>query len=132
MISYTEWNNLLLKYKHLAMLQKQINRLRRKARVRSQISGTTARPRLSIFRSTTHISAQLIDDIAGKTLGAASDLKITKKATKVELATQVGTEIAKIAKTLKIEEIVFDRGWFSYQGRVKALADAAREWGLKF
>ncbi len=113
------------------MLQKQLNRLRRKARVRSQISGTAARPRLSIFRSTTHISAQLIDDQAGKTLGAVSDLKM-KKSSKTDLASQVGTEIAKIAKTLKIEEIVFDRGGFSYHGRVKALADAAREGGLKF
>jgi large subunit ribosomal protein L18 len=71
------------------MLQKQLNRLRRKARVRSQISGTAQRPRLSIFRSTSHISAQLIDDVAGVTLGSATDLKISKKATKVELATQV-------------------------------------------
>jgi large subunit ribosomal protein L18 len=92
------------------MLQKQLNRLRRKARVRSQISGTAARPRLSIFKSTLHISAQLVDDVAGKTLGAASDLKISQKATKTELATLVGSEIAKIGKTLKIEEIVFDRG----------------------
>lgn len=114
------------------MLQKQLNRLRRKARVRSQISGTAARPRLSIFRSNSHILAQLVDDVTGKTLGSASDLKITKKATKVDLAAQVGAEIAKTAKTLKIEEIVFDRGGFSYQGRVKALADAAREGGLKF
>jgi len=114
------------------MLQKQLNRLRRKARVRSQISGTAARPRLSIFKSNLHISAQLIDDATGKTLGSASDLKIAKKATKTELATQVWTEIAKIGKTLKIEEIVFDRGWFAYHGRVKALADAAREGGLKF
>lgn len=114
------------------MLQKQLNRLRRKARVRSQVSGTANRPRLSIFKSTSHISAQLIDDVAWKTLGSATDLKISKKATKTELATQVGTEIAKIGKNLKIEEIVFDRGWFAYHGRVKALADAAREWGLKF
>lgn len=71
------------------MLQKQLNRLRRKARVRSQISGTAARPRLSIFKSNLHISAQLIDDATGKTLGSASDLKIAKKATKTELATQV-------------------------------------------
>lgn len=114
------------------MLQKQLNRLRRKARVRSQISGTAMRPRLSIFKSTSHISAQLIDDAAWITLGSSSDLKISKKATKTELAVQVWAEIAKIGKTLKIEEIVFDRGWFAYHGRVKALADAAREWGLKF
>lgn len=114
------------------MLQKQVNRLRRKARVRSQISGTQKRPRLSIYRSTSHIIAQLIDDEAGKTLAYVSDLKISDKLTKTELAKKVGLEIAKVAKTLKIEEIVFDRGWFAYHGRVKALADAAREWGLKF
>jgi large subunit ribosomal protein L18 len=72
------------------MLQKQINRLRRKARVRSQISGTASRPRLSIFRTTTHIYAQLIDDEAGKTLCSASDLTIKGKMTKVELAKKVG------------------------------------------
>jgi large subunit ribosomal protein L18 len=72
------------------MLQKQINRLRRKARVRSQISGTASRPRLSIFRTTTHIYAQLIDDEAGKTLCSASDLTIKEKMTKVELAKKVG------------------------------------------
>jgi len=114
------------------MLQKQVNRLRRKARVRSQISWTAQRPRLSIFRSGTHIYAQLVDDASGKTLGSASDLKMTTKTTKSELAKQVGTDIAKIAKELKINEIVFDRGGFSYHGRVKALADAAREGGLKF
>ncbi len=114
------------------MLQKQLNRLRRKARVRSQISGSASRPRLSIFRSTSHISAQLIDDQTGKTLWSASDLKKGAKGTKTESAAIVGAEIAKVAKWLKIEEIVFDRGWFSYHGRVKALADAAREGGLKF
>lgn len=114
------------------MLQKQVNRLRRKARVRSQISGTSSRPRLSIFRSTSHITAQLIDDEAGKTLAYVSDLKMKDKATKTQLAQKVWSEIAKVAKDLKIETIVFDRGWFAYHGRVKALADAAREEGLKF
>lgn len=114
------------------MLQKQINRLRRKARVRSQISGTAARPRLSIFRTTTHIYAQLIDDEAGKTLCSASDLKIVDKTTKTELAKKVGTEIAKAAQEQKIQNVVFDRGGFRYHGRVKALADAAREAGLQF
>ena len=113
------------------MLQKQANRLRRKARVRSQISGTAKCPRLSIFRSATHIYAQLIDDSTGKTLAATSDLKIGK-GTKVEKAKEVGAEIAKKAKDLKLTEIVFDRGGFYYHGRVKALADGAREWGLKF
>ena len=113
------------------MLAKQENRLRRKARVRSQISWTSKCPRLSIFRSTTHIYAQLIDDETGKTLGSSSDLKITS-GSKTEKATTVGKEIAKIAKGLKLKEIVFDRGWFYYHGRVKALADAARAEGLSF
>jgi len=114
------------------MLQKQLNRLRRKARVRSQISGTSSRPRLSVYRSTSHIIAQLIDDQTGKTLAYVSDLKMKDTATKTEQAVKVWSEIAKQAKTLKIDEIVFDRGGFAYHGRVKALADAAREWGLKF
>lgn len=114
------------------MLQKQLNRLRRKVRIRSQISGTARRPRLSIFRSTSHITAQLIDDETGKTLAYVSDLKMKNTATKTQLAEKVGSEIAKVAKGLKIQEIVFDRGWFAYHGRVKALADAAREGGLKF
>lgn len=91
------------------MLAKQENRLRRKARVRSQILGTAKRPRLSVFRSTTHIYAQLVDDTTGKTLGASSDLKITK-GSKIEKAAEVGTQIAQIAKDLKLKEIVFDRG----------------------
>ena len=113
------------------MLAKQENRLRRKARVRSQIHGTSKTPRLSIFRSTTNIYAQLIDDESGKTLGASSDLKISTW-TKIEKAEVVGQEIAKIAKRLKLSNIVFDRGGFYYHGRVKALADAARAWGLTF
>ncbi len=113
------------------MLQKQINRLRRKARVRSQIFGTAEVPRLSVFRSAHHVYAQLIDDAAGKTLASASDLK-AKNAPNVQKATLVGTEIAKAAKDLNISKVVFDRGGFLYQGRVKALADAAREGGLQF
>lgn len=113
------------------MLQKQINRLRRKARVRSKIAGTAMVPRLSIFRSETHIYAQLIDDDNGVTLAAANDLKI-ESGTKTEKSVKVWEEIAKKAKDLKITEIVFDRGGFSYHGRVKALADSARNGGLKF
>lgn len=113
------------------MLQKQINRLRRKAKVRSKISGTAARPRLSIFRSETHVYAQLIDDQNGKTLAAASDLKISQ-GSKTEKSSKVWEELAKKAKELKISEVVFDRGGFSYHGRVKALADSARKGGLKF
>jgi len=113
------------------MLQKQINRLRRKVRVRAKISWTAERPRLSIFRSWTHIYAQLIDDVAGKTLASASDLK-ADKAANTEKAMLVWKDIADAAKKLKITNVVFDRGGFSYHGRVKARAEAAREGGLKF
>lgn len=114
------------------MLQKQENRLRRQARIRSKISGTAKRPRLSVFRSNENIYAQLIDDEAGKTLASASDIKVDGKTTKVESAKKVGEEIGKKAKELKLKEVVFDRGGFAYHGRVKALAEAAREAGLTF
>ena len=113
------------------MLQKQRNRLRRKARVSSTITGTQARPRLSVFRSNTHIYAQIIDDESRKTLASFSDLKISEW-TKLEKAQAVGKHIAELATKSKISEVVFDRNWFLYHGRVKALADAAREAGLKF
>ena len=107
-------------------------RLRRQIRIRAKISGTASRPRLSIFRSNTNIYAQLIDDTAGVTLGSASDLTMKKEGTKVEMSKKVGEAIAKIAKTKKIDTVVFDRGWFAYHGRVQALADSAREAGLQF
>lgn len=113
------------------MLQKQVNRLRRKARVRAKIAGTAQKPRLSIFRSETHIYAQLINDEMGVTLAAANDLKI-EKGTNTQKAIEVWQQLAQKAGELKISEVVFDRGGFAYHGRVKALADAAREGGLKF
>ncbi|MDD3793210.1 50S ribosomal protein L18 [Candidatus Gracilibacteria bacterium] len=113
------------------MLQKTLKRLSRKNRVRAKISGTAARPRLSVFRSNAHISVQLIDDTAGKTLASASDLKL-EGGTKTEMAKKVGLEMAKKVLDLKIEDVVFDRGGFAYHGRVKALAEALREGGLKF
>ena len=114
------------------MLQKTLKRLSRKNRIRAKISGTAERPRLSVFRSNTHISVQLIDDTAGKTLAAASDLKMAKEGNKTEMAKKVWAEMAKKVVDLKIESIVFDRGWFAYHGRVKALAEALREGWLKF
>lgn len=113
------------------MLQKQSNRLRRQVRIRAKISGSAAKPRLNVFRSNANIYAQIIDDIAGKTLAATSDIKVAK-GTKTQRAQTVGKEIAELAKSLKIDTVVFDRGGFSYHGRVKALADAAREAGLNF
>jgi len=114
------------------MLAKVIRRIRRHARVRSQVSGTPTRPRLSIYRSNSNIYAQLIDDVNRVTLWSASDLKMKKEGTKTEMSKKVWEEIAKVAKKLKITDVVFDRGGFAYHGRVKALADAARENWLKF
>lgn len=107
---------------------------RRKKRVRAKILGKKDRPRLSVFKSLKHIYCQLIDDERGETLVSASDLelKLKKKMKKVEIAKEVGKLIAKKAKELKIEKVVFDRGAYKYHGRVKALAEGAREGGLKF
>lgn len=113
------------------MLAKFAKRLQRKERIRAKISWTSSKPRLSVYRSNSNIYAQLIDDISGKTLATASDLKLNN-GTKSEKAVKVGEEIAIKAKSLNITEIVFDRGWFAYHGRVKALADSARTAGLKF
>jgi len=105
---------------------------RRHRRVRAKIMGTAERPRLSVSRSSKHILVQLIDDERGVTLASASDLSIKKKAAKAEKAEMVGKEIAKLAKEQRVASVVFDRGGFRYHGRVKALADAARNGGLKF
>ncbi len=114
------------------MLQKTLKRLRRKNRIRAKISWTATRPRLAVFRSNFNIYAQLIDDTAGTTLTSFSDLKLEKSGTKSEMATKVWEGMAKKVLDLKITEIVFDRGWFAYHGRVKALADSLRAGGLKF
>ena len=109
--------------------------LKRHARVRTKLSGTAEKPRLNVYRSNKHIYAQIIDDVKGVTLAQASsqdkDIANTS-ASKVDLATTVGQEIAKKANDKGIKEIVFDRGGYLYHGRVKALADAARENGLEF
>lgn len=113
------------------MTTKLQNRLRRHTRIRSTISGTALRPRLSVFRSNTSIYAQLIDDVAGTTLASSSDFTI-KTGTKSERAAIVGKALAEAALKVSIKEVVFDRGGFLYAGRVKALADAARTAGLVF
>jgi large subunit ribosomal protein L18 len=113
------------------MLPKLQKRIKRHTRIRARISGTAARPRLSVFRSNTSIYAQLIDDVSNVTLASSSDLAITT-GTKTEKATTVGKTLAEAAAKLGIKEIVFDRGGFLYAGRVKALADAARAAGLVF
>ena len=110
-------------------------RKERHARIREGLSGTATRPRLSVFRSNANITAQIIDDEKGVTLVSASTLESELKITNggnVEAAKLIGAEIAKRAKKAKIEEVVFDRGGYLYHGRVKALAEAARENGLNF
>lgn len=104
----------------------------RHRRIRAKIKGTSEKPRLSVFRSNRHLFAQLIDDAKGCTIISASDLKIKTKAKKADMAKTIGLEIAKAAKDKKINSIVFDRGGYQYQGRVKAVAEGAREGGLKF
>lgn len=110
---------------------KEIRRQKRKLRVRGKVSGTSDRPRLTVSRSNQHIYAQVIDDVAGVTLVSASDMAI-KTGTNTEKATQVGKEIAKLAIAKKINKIVFDRNGIRYHGRVKAVAEGAREGGLEF
>lgn len=106
---------------------------KRKKRNRAKIKGTSQRPRLSVFRSGKHIYAQLIDDDKDKIMASASDLKLKKsKKTKLEKAEETGRLIAKKAKELKIEKVVFCKGGYKYHGRIRALAEAARQEGLKF
>ena len=112
-------------------------RIRRHARVRKRISGTAAKPRLAIFRSLSHIYAQVIDDDARVTIASASDVEkdLATKAggkKKAEVATLVGSLVAERAKQKGVSEVVFDRGGYPFHGRIKALADAAREGGLSF
>lgn len=113
----------------------ELRRLRIKHRIRKIVSGTPERPRMSVFRSSKEIYVQLIDDLAGKTLVAASSMDKTvadQKVTKTEQAKLVGKLIAQKAIDSGISEVVFDRSGYLYHGRVKSLADAAREGGLKF
>jgi large subunit ribosomal protein L18 len=120
-----------------AVTNKNTRRLRRKRHVRRGLRQHSDLPRLCINRSTKHISAQVIDDVQGKTLAAVSSTAKNLASelggkTKSERAKIIGTEIAKRAKEAGVETVVFDRGFAKYHGRVKALADAAREGGLKF
>lgn len=115
--------------KHLA--PKEVNRVKKKLRVRRKIEGTPERPRLSIFRSTRNIFAQIIDDSTGKTLVSASTLKTDGRSNK-DSAKSLGQQIAGLALKAKIEQVVFDRNGYLYHGKVKAFAEGAREAGLKF
>ena len=114
------------------MTEKLKRRLKIKAHIRNTVSGTAERPRLTVFRSNAQIYAQIIDDNKGKTLASASSLSITEKVSKKEQAIKVGEMIAQKAQEVGISIVVFDRNGFLYHGRVKELADAARNGGLKF
>ena len=119
----------------MGTLLKKVKRQVRHRRIRSRISGTALKPRLSVFRSNRFIYTQLVDDEKGKTLFSADDRKLSsskKKAKKTERAGEVGKSLAQKALAKKISQVVFDRGGFRYAGRIKALAEAAREAGLKF
>lgn len=119
------------------MAMRIVGRERRKLRIRRKIEGTAERPRLTIFRSTKHIYAQVVDDIKGTTLAHVSTLTKDVKAgvteaNKTDAAKQVGASLAKVLLSKGIDKVVFDRNGYLYHGRIRALADAAREAGLKF
>ena len=117
----------------MTVTTKSQHRLKRRKRVRSKISGTAERPRLSVFRSNRGVFAQLIDDRSGKTVAAVNWIEEDlRKLSPMEQATRVGTLLAERAKEAGVTSCVFDRGGYRYHGRVKALADAAREAGLNF
>ncbi len=112
---------------------KNVSRKRRHARVRNKVSGTGERPRLCLYRSNRHIEAQIIDDVKGVTLVSSSSLALgLELGSNVEAAKAVGSDIAKKALAKNIKTVVFDRSGYIYHGRVKALAEAAREAGLEF
>jgi large subunit ribosomal protein L18 len=119
----------------ITKLDKNATRKKRHARVRAKLSGTSARPRLNVFRSNKHIYAQVIDDMSGVTLASAStlDKELTLESTSnFEAARKIGELVAKRAVEKGIASVVFDRGGYLYHGRIQALADAARENGLQF
>jgi large subunit ribosomal protein L18 len=118
----------------MATINKNEARQKRHTRVRKRVQGTPERPRLNVYRSTNNIYAQIIDDLAGKTLVAASSLDASLKGEKSDKGTggTVGTLVAERAKAAGVTKVVFDRGGYLYHGRIQALADAARENGLDF
>jgi large subunit ribosomal protein L18 len=114
--------------------KKEIRRTKIKMRIRKRVSGTNEKPRLTVFRSNKEIYAQVIDDVKGSTLAAASSMEksFDKKGTKTDVAVSVGKLIAERARAAGVETVIFDRNGYLYHGRVKSLADSARENGLKF
>lgn len=115
-----------------SIAKKLLGRSLRKGRVRAKVNGTAERPRLSVVVSNMNVSAQIIDDVAGKTLAAATSVGAKDTGTMTEKAAKVGADIAKKAKKAKISSVVFDRNGRQYAGRLKALAEAARKEGLEF
>ena len=116
----------------MSVLTKREARVRRHRRVRGKVAGTSERPRLVVFRSNRGISAQLVDDESGRTLASASSKGVSASGSKTEQASGVGKALAESAKKAGIENCVFDRAGYLYHGRVKALAEGAREGGLQF
>ena len=110
---------------------RKVNRLKKKIRIRKTVNGTEERPRLVVFRSGKHIYAQIINDVTGHTLVSASSVGKTEAAG-IEMAKTIGMEVAKTASTKNIKSVVFDRNGYLYHGRVKSLAEGAREGGLNF
>jgi large subunit ribosomal protein L18 len=118
----------------VSVLTKHEARLRRHKRVRGKVAGSTERPRLVVYRSNKGITAQIVDDTTGRTIAGATWTALPKsfKGSKTEQAAEVGKQLAAVAKKAGVERVVFDRGGYLYHGRVKALADGAREGGLEF
>jgi large subunit ribosomal protein L18 len=121
------------------MISKRMHRITRHKRIRKNVHGTKSVPRLTVFRSNKHVYAQLIDDSTSTTIAASSDIKMKVQkdkikglTIKIENASEVGTNLAKIAQTKKIKKVVFDRSGYKYHGRIKALAESARKGGLDF
>ncbi len=116
----------------MSTLKKHLLRTRRARRTRARFTGTAARPRLTVFRSAKHISAQVVDDAAGKTLASAHDAQVEVQGTPIERAMALGKLLGERAQAAGVKTVVFDRGSYAYHGRVKALAEGAREAGLTF
>lgn len=112
--------------------KKQQTRIKRQKRIRKKVYGTVERPRLIVYRSNKHIYAQIINDVDRVTMVSASDKEVKAKTKPIDIAKEVGLNLAKKAKAKKIESVVFDRRGYKYHGRVKALADGSREGGLTF
>jgi large subunit ribosomal protein L18 len=111
-------------------ITKRINRSRRHARGRAKLVGTAERPRVTVFKSNTHVYAQAVDDTTGKTLAAVNDAHVAKKGTKTERAAVCGTKLAEQLKTKGISTVIFDKAGFAYHGRIRAVADALRKEGI--